>query len=423
MQHVFVLNPDHSAAMPCTSKRARKMLESGKAAVLRRHPFSIILRQEPSGRVTQPLTLKIDPGSITTGIALILEGQTGMQCIWGAELTHRGTFIRNKLIARRAIRSSRRNRTLRHRPARFQNRTRPAGWLPPSLMHRVLTIQSWASRLDRFVPLDSFSLELVSFDTQRLMNSAIQGAEYQQGTLYGSETRAYLMRKWAGACAYCQKTGKLEVEHLEPRSSGGSNRLSNLVMSCQPCNLKKGGKTLAEFLAKKPAQLARIKAQQKVSLKDAAAVNATKAKLLEILKAFGYPIETGSGAQTSFNRHQQGYEKAHWIDAACVGDSGATVKVASLSPLKIKCMGRGNRQMCGVNRFGTIIRHRTRQKVSFGFQTGDLVRAIIPDGTYAGVHVGRVTIRSRPSFRLVRFDVLPRCLTRLQRADGYGYSF
>lgn len=231
MQHVFVLNPDHSAAMPCTPKRARKMLEGGRAAVYRRYPFTIILKQEPSGRVTQPLALKIDPGSQTTGLALVLDGETGKQCIWGAELQHRERLIHKAMVKRSAVRHARRSRDLRHRPARFLNRTRPAGWLPPSLLHRVLTVQCWASRLNRFTPLDSFSLELVSFDMQKMINPSIHGAGYQQGTLFGSEVRAYLMHKWNGKCAYCQKNGKLEVEHLQPRSKGGSNRISNTELS------------------------------------------------------------------------------------------------------------------------------------------------------------------------------------------------
>ncbi|WP_212648415.1 RNA-guided endonuclease IscB [Deinococcus hopiensis] len=250
--------------MPCTPKRARTLLEAGRAAVFRRAPFTIILKAE-TGRVSQPLALKIDPGSKTTGLALVLKGKTGKQCIWGTELAHRRPAIKPKLQARRSLRASRRNRTLRHRPARFLNRTRPTGWLPPSLMHRVLTTVSWARRLDRFTSLDSFSIELVSFDTQKLMNPDIQGQAYQKGTLFGTELRAYLLHLWDGKCAYCEKKGE-EVEHLVPRSRAGSDRISNLVLSCRKCNELKGKRTLEEFLTKKLTLLKRIREQQQVSL-------------------------------------------------------------------------------------------------------------------------------------------------------------
>lgn len=419
---VFVLHPDKSPLMPCTAKRARKMLEQGKAAVFRRYPFTIILKVE-SPRQSQPLALKLDPGSKTTGMALVMEGKTGRKCIWGAELKHRGMAIKMKLQARRALRSSRRSRKLRHRPARFLNRTKPSGWMPPSLMHRVLTIKSWAKRFDRFTMLDSFSMELVSFDTQKMMNPDIQGEDYQKGTLFGTEVKACLRHKWDDRCAYCGKKGE-EVEHLVPRSRGGTNRISNLVWSCRKCNEQKGASTLEEFLKRKPAVLRKIQEQQKASLHDAVAVNATKYRLLDELKTFGYPVETGSGAQTSFNRTEQGYDKAHWVDAACVGESGEKVQIKSLKPLLIACMGRGNRQMCGTDRYGFPTRYRTRQKVFFGFQTGDIVRADVTAGKKAGAYTGRVSVRATGSFKLPQVDgIHHRFFSTVHKGDGYGYSF
>ncbi|CAM3405912.1 HNH nuclease domain-containing protein [Deinococcus saxicola] len=419
---VFVLNPDHSPLMPCTAKRARTLLEAGRAAIWRRYPFTIILK-EASNTQSQPLALKLDPGSKTTGLALVINGKTGRRCIWGAELTHRGMAIKLKLLARRALRSSRRSRKLRYRPARFANRTRQAGWLPPSLMHRVLTTLAWARKIDRFTMMDSVALELVSFDTQKMESPDIQGVEYQRGTLLGTEIRAYLLHKWDGRCAYCGQEGR-EVEHLTPRSRGGSDRISNLVLSCRACNEKKGNQELGEFLAKKPAVLKRIQAQQRASLHDTAAVNAIKIRLLEELHRFGYPVETGSGAQTSFNRTQQGFEKAHWVDAACVGDSGAVVGVHPLKALLIKCMGRGNRQMCGTDKYGFPVRHRTRQKVMHGFQTGDMVRAVVTVGKKAGTYTGRVSVRATGSFRLPQVDgIHHRFFSTLHKGDGYGYSF
>jgi hypothetical protein len=84
--------------------------------------------------------------------------------------------------------------------------------------------------------------------------------------------------------------------------------------------------------------------------------------------------------------------------------------------------------MCGTNRYGFPIRHRTRRKVHAGFQTGDLVRAVIPQGKYPGVHVGRVAVRAQGTFCIRdtrsarRIYVHPRHCRRLQRADGYSYA-
>ncbi len=237
-----------------------------------------------------------------------------------------------------------------------------------------------------------------------------------------------MLNKWDGQCAYCEKEGSLEVEHLIPRSRGGSNRVSNLVIACRACNTQKGTLNLEEFLRKKPAQLKRIEAQLKIPLHDTAAVNATKYRLLEELKQFGYPVETGSGAQTSFNRKAQELDKAHWIDAACVGDSGSCIRVPALKPLRIKCAGHGTRQVCRTDKYGFPRLHKsTRAKTFFGFKTGDIVQANILTGKNKGQHQGRVACRATGSFDLKTADtklggVSHRFLTRIFRLDGYEYT-
>ena len=50
-------------------------------------------------------------------------------------------------------------------------------------------------------------------------------------------------------CAYCGKTAdekQLEVDHIVPRSKGGSNDLGNLVTSCFDCNRGKSAKTITK---------------------------------------------------------------------------------------------------------------------------------------------------------------------------------
>lgn len=49
-------------------------------------------------------------------------------------------------------------------------------------------------------------------------------------------------------CLYCgQVGGKLEIDHMQPFSRGGSDELSNLTTSCQTCNRRKHDKTVEEF--------------------------------------------------------------------------------------------------------------------------------------------------------------------------------
>jgi hypothetical protein len=84
-------------------------------------------------------------------------------------------------------------------------------------------------------------------------------------------------------------------------------------------------------------------------------------------------------------------------------------------PLRVTATGHGTRQQCGTNRYGFPIRHRTRQKRFFGFQTGDVVRAQVPPGRKTtGLHVGRVNVRASGSFDLV---------TRAGRVQGIRYRY
>ena len=188
------------------------------------------------------------------------------------DLQHRGQAIKDALDSRRGIRRGMRNRKTRYRASRFDNRTRPDGWLAPSLMSRVYNVMTWALRLlQRFTPLRPVAVEPVRFDLQAMVNPEISGVEYQQGTLAGYEIGEYLLEKWGYECAYCKaKSIPLQVEHIIPRSRGGTKRVSNLTVACEDCNQSKNNLTAAEF------GLPSIQKLALRPLKDAAAVNATR---------------------------------------------------------------------------------------------------------------------------------------------------
>jgi hypothetical protein len=112
--------------MPTRPARARRLLRDGKAAIYRFRPFTIILKY-PVEPTPQPVELKWDPGSKTTGMALVVEGQTGRKVVWAANLHHRGDAIHKRLADRRALRRGRRSRKTRYRALRFDNCLRPSG--------------------------------------------------------------------------------------------------------------------------------------------------------------------------------------------------------------------------------------------------------------------------------------------------------
>lgn len=420
---VFVLDKQKKPLMPCTPRRARLLLARKRAVVHRLSPFTIRLKDRRIQQSTlQPVVLKIDSGSKTTGLALARVEETSEgevhHALHLAELTHRGEEIRDRLRKRAAYRRRRRSTDLRYRKPRFLNRRRPKDWLPPSLRSRVDNVVSWASRYRRWVPLGRVDIELIKFDTQLLQNAEVSGVEYQRGELAGWEVRAYLLEKFGHRCVYCGRTDTpFELDHLLPRSRGGSNRVSNLALSCHDCNAAKRDQTAAEF------GHASVVAQAKQKLADAAAVNATRYALYDALRVLGMPLTTWSGGHTRWNRDRFGIPKAHCLDALCVGQI-AGAKPGRLKTLAIQATGRGRYCRTNVDKSGFPVGYLMRQKQVLGIKTGDRVRAVVPEGFAAqGTHVGRIAVRANKQFRMGKVQGIPARFCRvLQLADGYDYA-
>ena len=470
MQYAFVLSARRTPLMPCHPARARKLLNQHRAAVYRLYPFTIILKDRVEGEC-QPVSLQIDPGSKTTGLALVVEGKRGRRAVFGLNLIHRGPAISEALKSRAAIRRGRRSRNTRYRAPRFLNRGRRKGWLPPSVQHRVDTTKTWIDRLCRWVPVVSARVEAVKFDIQRLQNPLIGGVQYQQGPLFKTEMREYLLKVHNHTCQYCHGTSRdsiLQIEHILPRSRGGTDSLANLTLACRQCNIKKLDLTPEEWHVKlalsqrtaKDPYLSRVLAdlpkfyenhQEPKSLKDVAVMNATRYRLRDYFGDLGIPCGEFAGWETKRRRLDAKLPKDHWIDAACIGPTGvanlalgetglteaelaadAVTLVPGLKPWTAKCMGHGHRLMeqhdrCGFPKVNKAGKRSTVRgpSLTFGFRTGDLVRATVPSGKFKGVHNGRVAIRSTGYFDITtqtaKVTVNYKYCQRLQADDSYRY--
>ena len=265
---------------------------------------------------------------------------------------------------------------------------------------------------------------------QLMENPEISWVEYQQGTLTGCEVREYLLAKWGRKCAYCAAENvPLNIDHVHPRSRGGSNRVSNLAPACVPCNRKKDDQPVEKFLSNDPGRLDEIKKQLKTPLKDAAAVNATRWALYRALDATGLPVSTGSGGRTKFNRHHFEITKAHALDAVCAGNMDAISEVCGWQQptLLITAIGRGSYKRTRLTSDGFPRGYLMRKKSVFGFTTGDMVRAEVPNGKKQGSYIARVAVRATGSFNLQTATAVVQGISHkhcrlLQRADGYGYQ-
>ncbi|PTQ51897.1 MAG: HNH endonuclease [Hydrogenibacillus schlegelii] len=438
---VFVLDKRKRPLMPCSEKQARKLLKEGRAVVHRLVPFVIRLKDRVVEQsVLQSLRLKIDPGYEVTGISVVRVAEGKETVIFFAEIHHR-TDITEKLLSRRQVRRSRRNRKTRYRAPRFSNRRRPEGWLPPGAEARVNQVLSVVRKLLRWLPITEIVVESARFDTQKLQNPEISGVEYQRGELFGYEVREYLLEKFGRKCAYCGKENvPLEIEHVVPKSRGGTDRVSNLTLACRECNRAKGNKLPQEWMEelkksgrsvdrKRAENIPEVLSRLRKPLKGAAFMNATRYALVDRLKGFGLPVLTATSAQTKYNRTRFGLPKTHYYDAGCVGEMPDGLEIATEYVQVFRAVGRGTRRMCNPDKYGFPRGHREARKRYFGFSTGDLVRAVVPNGKYAGVWTGSVVVRASGFFDLkdvagkrIAQGIHYRSIRLIQRGDGWRYD-
>jgi hypothetical protein len=209
----------------------------------------------------------------------------------------------------------------------------------------------------------------------------------------------------------------LEVEHIVPRSRGGSDRINNLALACHACNQAKGNQTAAEF------RYAEVQVHAKQHLADVVAMNATRYALVERLSALGLPVTGRSGGRTRWNRERFGLPRTHAIAALCVGDM-VGVEPGVGQTLLLEAVGRGQYRCTNVDDAGFPLGYRMRQKRVHGFQTSDLVRAEVPAPLKtAGRHVEPVAVRACGFFHVGRVDGIGwRYCRQVQRADGYAYQ-
>lgn len=449
----------------CTERRARILLEKGRACVYRYYPFTIIIKDIDTRKMDKEslpaYRMKIDPGSKTTGLSIVREEDNAV--MFFAQIEHRGQQIKKNMDTRRMIRRNRRNRETRYRRCKYKDggdidSQRPKGWLPPSVKSIGDNIISWIKRFQKLINIQYVSFEAVRFDPQLMDTPDIQGEEYQQGTLFGYEIREYLLDKFGHTCQYCGGASGdpiLEWEHIQPKSKGGSDSVKNAPLACQTCNQDKGNLTLAQWRkieediasnrktssGRKQFAKARLKGidavehhkPQGVGMRYCAWVNSTRRYVEKHLYRLfeSENIECASGGRTKYNRTRLQLPKDHHYDALCVGQvpEEGYKDLTNGYYLHMKAIGRGSRFRGKINKCGIItLKLKRGPKKRFGFQNGDIVAADVPKGKYVGHHVGRVITRSSGSFDIRRTDgdlvtVNQKYCRRLQHDNGFQYSY
>ena len=405
-----------------TNAEARILIKKKLAVIHKIYPFTIRLRDNSCISKDKAYTVKIDPGSRHTGIAVVDDKD---QVVMLAELEHRGHLIKKKLDKRRGVRSSRRQRKTRYRPARFLNRTKPKGWLAPSVKSRADNVINFVRKYKKLLNIDKVIIEHASFDVaQMTSDDCLIGIDYQQGFLYQQKLKSFIFNRFNNKCVYCGSKAE-EIDHIIPRAKGGANSVYNLVASCRACNKKKSNLTLKDFGKLVGKDFSYLK--PKKLPKDAAIVQSARNYMVKEVTRLVPDTTTYNAWLTKYNRDQLGLPKEHYYDALSVGNV-ANYKFLTDKVLQISAKGRGSRQMCSMNKYGFPRTSTKTSKSVYGFQTGDMVKAIVPNGLKAGEYLGKVAVRSRGYFDIqtktkrIQGIWYKHCHI-VQRSDGYSYNY
>ena len=361
---VPVISADGQPLIPCRPKRARVLLRDGRATkTWVNGNFAIRMTDRTRDESTVPeMSLGITPGSKVTGFAVTKDQDETQdqdetrerRVVHAMELEHIGHRISTQLKKRASNRRNRRSR-LRFRQPRFDNRRRPKGSLPPSIRHNLDQISKWAQTMAQLYPISNIRVSTAKFDIQLMENPDIQGEEYQHGTLYGWQLRAYVFHQNQHRCFYCGEQGKpLTLDHIIPKSRGGTDRVANLTTACLKCNQQKDNQLPEEFLAETPDKLRELLGQNlRRSYRDATWLNTLMPFLIGSLEDLGNPVEQTNSALIGWNRKQMQLPKTHYHDAAVLGNCRSLSEMPELVAHIKPSNGRRKRK-ANVDENGTI---------------------------------------------------------------------
>ena len=356
---VYVLNCHGKPLMPCQPRRARILLKTGKAKVVKMVPFTLQLRFGSSG-YKQGVSLGIDAGTKHIGVSATTEKAV----LFEAEAQPR-TDMQEVLATRHLFRRARRNRKTRYRPCRLLNRRKPKGWLAPSVRHLVEAHLKTIQLVHRLLPVRRTTIEVAQFDLQKIQHPDIEGKAYQEGPQLGFwNVREYVLYRDQHCCQWCLGKSKdkiLNVHHLESRKTGG-DRPDNLITLCETCH-DLIHRTQQED--KIPRKSEGFRDATQIGMIRWCVYNQAKAEFPQVHLTYGY--------LTKHTRISHQLEKSHLVDARCI--SGNPLACSDNSCYLIKWVRRNNRQLHKATiRKGGKRQQNTASKYVQGFHLFDCVR-------------------------------------------------
>lgn len=354
MTIVYILNKSGEPLMP-TKKlgKVKRLLKLGMAVAVNNNPFTIKLKYDTTN-YTQELTLGIDPGRENIGLAV---SDKNNNCLFQCTAKTDNKQIKKRMEDRKAFRSSRKrykrikkqrkaiknntaiqngednilrfkkqcksktisypgmNESITHKviqgkEAKFNNRTRPEGWITPSARNLIQIHSGLVKKIQKILPITNIIIECNTFDFQKLENQNIKVWQYSKGPLYGfKDYKEYINFEQSGKCILCNNSIE-HYHHIIHKSKGGSNTIKNFVGLCNSCHTKVHNDSdyEQELLKLKSG----LKQQHKISL-----LNSCMHLIIEELNKL-LPITITDGKITKNIRDNFSLNKTHCNDAYCI---------------------------------------------------------------------------------------------------------
>ena len=367
--YVFVLDANGKHLSPTKEQKAWFFIRKKRATLVSKYPMVIQLNKEiPDDKICKDeIRCGIDDGGLHTGIALVQKCQTKNKVLFKGVIEQRND-VKHLMDVRRGYRRYHRYHK-RYRPARFNNRSsyKKEGKIAPSILQkRQATIRAVA-QLNKWINITDYWLEDVAIDIRALTDGFKPYKwQYQKSNRLDENIRKAVILRDGCQCVECGRTNcKLEVHHIKPRRSNGSNVLSNLITLCERCHQNTEGRE--ELFMDK--YFALLNSSDNKYLNYAQHVMIGKKWLREQLSSLGI-LHLTNGGDTANKRIDWNIEKFHSNDAICITNlqpDTCDVKEWTIKPMRRQSKAKAD----------NVLGIKHRDLVEYTFKSGETHRGYV----------------------------------------------
>lgn len=367
--YVFVLDANGKHLSLTKEQKAWFFIRKKRATLVSKYPMVIQLNKEiPDDKICKDeIRCGIDDGGLHTGIALVQKCQTKNKVLFKGVIEQRND-VKHLMDVRRGYRRYHRYHK-RYRPARFNNRSssKKEGKIAPSILQkRQATIRAVA-QLNKWINITDYWLEDVAIDIRALTDGFKPYKwQYQKSNRLDENIRKAVILRDGCQCVECGRTNcKLEVHHIKPRRSNGSNALSNLITLCERCHQNTEGRE--ELFMDK--YFALLNSSDNKYLNYAQHVMIGKKWLREQLSSLGI-LHLTNGGDTANKRIDWNIEKFHSNDAICITNlqpDTCDVKEWTIKPMRRQSKAKAD----------NVLGIKHRDLVEYTFKSGETHRGYV----------------------------------------------